>query len=59
VAYSYAYYYWQTQDTEEGYERAMEIYRRLLAEEPDSPEVSREFATCRAKLREIRESKHR
>ena len=59
VAYAYAYYFWQTKDTAEGYERAMEIYRRLLEAEPGFPGVSRELEICRAGLKTIRESKYR
>ncbi len=49
----YALYFWQWRDTKEGYERALEIYREILVQEPERADIRELIETCVKELAEF------
>ena len=49
----YALHYWQWRDTKEGYERAIEIYREILAGDPGRGDVRELMDVCLKDLAEL------
>jgi len=49
----YALYFWQWRDTKRGYERAIEIYREILAREPERADMRELIQTCEKELADL------
>lgn len=50
VLFPYALYFWQGRDTDEGYRRALDLYRRIEVEAPDFPGVREQMRKCEERL---------
>ncbi len=49
----YALYFWQWRDTKDGYERAIAIYREILAADPGRADIREQIDVCLKELAEL------